>query len=823
MVKMFSYRLLITIVAVFSSQCALGQELYSASAEYRQMLQELHQPAPSPAFLATGKRPAAEENLRFKAHQNSHALTLTTPSLQLSIDKITSVITIVNPLTKAEWTLTQPHDTGCAAAPGALRSTEIAAGHKRWTVNSSESLLCNGLTIELLDEGMARFTFSTSAFPTPKQVGMHVAGSIPLFGLGERFWQAGLSGATLDVRPADKSGEPGHAWVYVAVPFVVSPGGLGLYADTAFDTKFHFDQPGSSFDLNVANSPVSFYVFTGPDPKAVISTYTAITGRPQNPPLWTFGPWINALQGPDAVMEMAAKIRTAEIPASALWVFDEMDEPNNLGWPFWFSSYYGDPRAFSDGLHAKGYKVLGYVHPYVRERMLPYPTPSPAWQKGVSEKLLVTAADGLPSGPAFEPVRTGDIDFTNPAAVDWWQKMITAAVRDQRFDGWMEDFGEWVADTDTFAAGKGTTLSELYPLLYHKITIRIAQGLNPEVAPFSRSGSSGSQQFSPVLWGADQQHNWSRDYGLPSVITAGITAGMSGFSTWGPDILSDGDSKELWMRWAEFAALTPVMRDHVWSKPQGSVNLWSDADTQALFKKYAVLHSALLPYFATYAAEAHLTGTPIMRHTVLEYPNDPRSYGAEYQYLLGEHLLVAPVIEPGATSRKLYLPQGEWVNYWTGDRYTGGQDVTVPAALEQIPLLVRAGSIVPFKPEAETHSFNWSDPHLLGGSLVWKVYLGTAATQQGAFSLPDGTTARMSYANSEVVIDGASSTLHAYEAVMSVPTAPSSALLDGKPLETIKSPSSTDGWWYDNTTHEVHVAVHAINFQLKLSGVRSTP
>ena len=366
--------------------------------------------------------------------------------------------------------------------------------------------------------------------------------------------------------------------------------------------------------------------------------------------------------------EEAQRIRTEGIPASALWVFDELDEPNNLGWPFWFSSYYGDPRAFNDTLHSQGFKVLGYVHPYVRERMLPYPTLSPAYQKGVAEKLLVTGIDGLPHGPLFEPVRSGNLDFTNPRTVDWWQTMLTHAVRDQAWDGWMEDFGEYVDDSDQLAAGDGTRLSEVYPLLYHKITTRIVLALNPNIVSFARSGFVGTQQF-PMLWGGDQSHDWKRDTGLPSVITAGITAGMSGYSTWGPDIISDGYDRELWMRWAEFGALTPVMRDHPWSRPKFSVDLWHDPGTIALFRRYAILHSALLPYFATYAAEAHRTGVPILRHLVLEYPSDPRSATAEYEYLLGESLLVAPVIEPGAVTRKLYLPAGDWVNYWTGEHY----------------------------------------------------------------------------------------------------------------------------------------------------------
>jgi alpha-D-xyloside xylohydrolase len=346
----------------------------------------------------------------------------------------------------------------------------------------------------------------------------------------------------------------------------------------------------------------------------------------------------------------------------------------------------------------------------------------------------------------------------------------------------------------------------VYPLLYHKITTRIVQQMNPGVVSFARSGFTGTQQF-PMLWGGDQSHDWARDTGLPSVVTAGITAGMSGFSTWGPDIISDGPDRELWMRWAEFGALTPVMRDHVWSKPQFSVNLWHDPGTIALFRKYAMLHSALLPYFATYAAEAQRTGVPILRHLVLQYPDDPRSATAEHQYLLGDNLLVAPVIEQGAVTRKLYVPRGEWVNYWTGERYTGGADITVPAPLDQIPMLVRAGSILPFKPESETAGFHWSDPNLLQGSLVWKAYPGQAEGTS-TFTLPDGTSATLHSNQAEFQIQCTSAELRAYEIIAVIDTAPAALQLNGKPL------LAKDGWRYDPVTHQLHATFTAANFTL---------
>ena len=797
-------------LALFTLTLRAQTGTYAGSAEYQGMLQELHAPSPSPIFLSTGVRPVPEQGLKVQVRDVHHILQLTTSSLQVAIDRPAATLSLLNLQTRASWQVNfgpaapAPSSLAPVAGPAAPSITAVTRQQNTWTFSLHAVDGDNTITLELLHPDMARLSIAR-----PAPLVLHVAGADPCFGLGERFFQAALSNTHFDVRPADRSGEPGHNWSYVAVPLVYTPTGLGLYADTVFDTNFNFNPAGSAFDLRVANTPVTFYFLSGAGPKSILEQYTALTGRPESPPLWTFGPWINAVQGKDAVLQLAQRIRNEGIPASALWVFDELDEPDNLGWPFWYSSYYGDPRAFNDTLHALGYKVLGYVHPYVRERMLPYPTLSPAYQKGVAEKLLVIGVDGLPHGPAFEPVQAGDLDFTNPRTVDWWQTMLTHAVRDQRWDGWMEDFGEYVDDGDHLAAGDGTRLSEVYPLLYHKITTRIAQAMDPGIVSFSRSGFTGTQQWSPMLWGGDQQHSWSRDLGLPSVVTAGITAGMSGYSTWGPDILSDGYDRELWMRWAEFAALTPVMRDHVWAKPEFSVNLWHDPGTIALFRKYALLHSALLPYFATYAAEAHRTGVPILRHLVLQYPADPRCATAEYQYLLGESILVAPVIEQGAVTRKLYLPAGEWVNYWTGEHYPGTADVTVSAPLEEIPILVRSGAILPFKPEAETANLPWSDPHLLEGSLLWKAYPGKGE-ESSTFTLPDGTSATLQTTQSGWRIVGVSPTVRPYEFVIAMDTEPAGLERDNQPLP----PHS---WRYDAAAHQLHVNFTAAGFTLAIT------
>jgi alpha-glucosidase (family GH31 glycosyl hydrolase) len=800
--KLHSLLLSASLVLVPSQLCA---QQYSASPEYQKMIAELRTAAPSPAYIATGERPQPDPALHVDAQENAQTLRLTTVSAVFVYTKSTQTLTWDNLASNSIWSLTSNCPTPTEPTPAAItRHANV------WTIPGPCGTT---LTLQIMQDSLAQLTVSAA----PSELEFHVTGGGPFFGLGERFVTASLAGASLDVRPQDRYGEPGHNWVYVAVPLIYSPGGTGLYADTVFDTHFRINEADSSFDLKVASQPVTLYLFAAPNPKAVLTAYTGITGRPQMPPLWTFGPWITALGGRGPVLNVASRIRNENMPASALWVFDDLDEADNTGWPFWYGSYYGDARRFTDELHGQGFKVLNYVHPYLREQMFPYTTPSPNWTKAVDEKLLATGADGLPAGPRFEAVRTGNIDFTNPHAVDLWQTMITHTVKDQGFDGWMEDFGEWVRDSDQFAAGNGTKISEIYPLLYHKATLQIARALDPAVVPFVRSGSPGSQQWSAVLWGADQWTDWSREYGFPSAVTAGITAGMSGFSTWGPDIVSAGSSKELWERWVEFGALTPVMRDHVWDKPAGSWNLWSDAETTEHFKHYAQLHSALLPYFVTYADEAHRTGIPILRHTVLEFPNDPRSATAEYQYFLGREILVAPVVTPGGGQRTLYLPPGEWFNFWQSGFYQGGQDVTVNSPLGQIPMMIRAGSILPMMPEAKAGAWNWEDPKLLDGALTWHLYLVSTGDADRTFTLPNGTSGRLLQHGKAVTVEGKSQPVRDYEIVVRSAEAPTNIRLNGQPIAPYTAATATtpvQQWWWNPSSFELHVLFRAANFRV---------
>ena len=222
----------------------------------------------------------------------------------------------------------------------------------------------------------------------------------------------------------------------------------------------------------------------------------------------------------------------------------------------------------------------------------------------------------------------------------------------------------------------------------------------PDVSYYARAGYAGSQGYTMAIWTGDQVINWSYDDGLPSVIPGALNLGFCGCPFIGPDIAgyfhSDGHpsivSEELWIRWLQLGALCPIMRDLVAYYP---IELWTSERTLEAFRTYARLHMSLVPYLYSYAAKAHRTGRPIMRHLYLAYPDDENARDLSYQFLLGEELLVAPVLAPGVEQWRVYLPEGEWISWWDGTSYPGPGWIDEPAPLMRIPLFVKAGAIIP--------------------------------------------------------------------------------------------------------------------------------
>ena len=214
---------------------------------------------------------------------------------------------------------------------------------------------------------------------------------------------------------------------------------------------------------------------------------------------------------------------------------------------------------------------------------------------------------------------------------------------------------------------------------------------------YMRAGAAGTQKYSTLMWAGDQNVDWSADDGLPSAITSALTMGMSGYGLSCSDIggyttlFTMRRDEELLMRWLEFACFTPVMRTHEGNRPTVNVQLYDTPEMLAFAARITKMHTALLPYLRRAVEQNAAAGLPVMRP--LFFAEDaPEAWQTEqWAYLLGDDLLVAPVVEPGAETRTVWLPQGEWIHLWSGKAFTGGS-VTVPAPLGQPPVFCRAGS-----------------------------------------------------------------------------------------------------------------------------------
>ncbi|GLZ44249.1 alpha-xylosidase [Actinomycetospora sp. NBRC 106375] len=525
-------------------------------------------------------------------------------------------------------------------------------------------------------------------------------------GLGERFGTPGLDGVLegrlLSSRPTDGTGAA-NGTSYSPAPFLLSSRGYGLQLDTLAAATFDLREPGR-VTIRVEAGRVLAHVITAPDPAGVLARRSALVGRPPIPPSWGLGVWKSLIGGPTRVMADLATLTGAGVPLDAVWTYDLLDPDSGFGW--WWPIYrpvaigaYPDARAMVAALHARGVRVLGYLSPFLVPGR-------PGFDEAAGRGFLVRDAAG---GVHLEPWWGTSgwrayVDFTNPAATAWWQSRVSHAVAATGFDGAMQDYAEDAPLDGRYANGMtGVEVRALYPVLYARSAHVAAERARPGATVlFARSGYDGTQEITTGHFTGDQTRDWDPLTGLPSVPAGMLSGSVSGWPYWGPDIggflTGSGEhDRELWARWVEVGALSPVMRDMLGAQ-HDPVGVLTDAGTLSLFGAYARLHAGLGPYLGDLAVEAHRTGLPLLRPLWLVDPDDPTAWVADDQYLLGRDLLVAPVLRRGVTEQAVYLPAGRWRSYWTGEVFGGRRWVHVAAPVERIPLFVRDGARVGLPP-----------------------------------------------------------------------------------------------------------------------------
>ncbi len=561
------------------------------------------------------------------------------------------------------------------------------------------------LVVRELSPGIHEITSPTSEVADWE---LSVLDTSPVFGFGERFNALNQQGNILKNVVRDIPFAKGSS-SYAPIPFFMSLRGYGLWLDTYSE---------AIFDLNVTSRPdivirfagdhLRMVFFEGPQFATILQRFTGLTARPRLPPYWAFAPWKSRNWHPDvaAVYEDIDKYRTLGLPASVL----VLDSP-------WATNYntfeinqqqFIDPVAMIARIKSLGFKLCLWLTPMVN---ISTATPSEPELVGKIPLGPATNFEAGEKGSFFLKASSGDIyltdwwkgrgamvDFTNPVARKWWQQQVRKAVQ-LGASAFKDDDGEgnFLDDARFFSGEDSRLMRNRYAVLYNQTMQQVIDtDLQGDGVLLYRSGSVGSVNL-PLLWAGDNEANFSNDNGLPGVVLAGLNAGLSGISMWTHDLggyiksQSTAPDPVLFVRWTEFAAFSPVMQLH------SGVNLgpW-DYGAQALdiFRQYSCLHMSLFPYRYAAAQESTHTGMPIMRALVLLHQDDRQALQTIDEYYFGPDFLVAPLLSP-ATQRSVYLPAGDWINYWNGERLHGQQTIVVDASLDRLPLFVRSGSVIP--------------------------------------------------------------------------------------------------------------------------------
>jgi alpha-glucosidase (family GH31 glycosyl hydrolase) len=497
---------------------------------------------------------------------------------------------------------------------------------------------------------------------------------------------------------------------YFPMPWLLSTAGYGVLLDNSEPSTFDLDRDARGrWRTEVEAAQLRLRVFAGPRPADVLRRLTARIGRQPSPPAaFVFGPWY---QPRDDEEEILAGLQRGDVPVSVAQTYTHYLPCQSQ------RGRRDAERARVERFHRAGLAVTTYFNPMICTGHTRYPAAAAA-------NALVRNDAGVPYVYRYStttPFVVSQFDFSAEPGRDFYGSLLREAIADGH-DGWMEDFGEYTPLDSRSASGlDGHRLHNLYPTQYHCGARRAA----PEAARFVRSGWTGTGACAPIVWGGDPSVDWGFD-GLESAITNGLTMGLSGVSTWGSDIggffalLENRLTPELLVRWIQFGAVSGVMRTqangiHIpeSERPQ----LW-DPGVVAHWRRWAKLRTQLYPYLVAADAEYRRTGLPIMRHLSLAYPRDRSAMAEDDAFLFGPDLLAVPVVRPGARRRQLYLPAGRWVDLWRSASYVkrsgglalrgarvlrGGRSVSVPAPLDELPLLARVGTLLPLlSPDVDT-------------------------------------------------------------------------------------------------------------------------
>jgi alpha-glucosidase len=540
-------------------------------------------------------------------------------------------------------------------------------------------------------------------------------------GFDEHFYGLGEKAARLDKRRSffvnwnsDTPGYPeGKDPIYQTIPFYLGwqrGAAYGIFFDNSYRSYFDFGRSSQQRAwFGAEGGEANYYFFYGPSIKKILGRYADLTGRMPLPPLWALGNQQSRWSYyPDTMVEeVARQYRERDLPLDVIhldidymrgyrvFTFDQQRFPN--------------PKALADKLGKQGIKLVTIVDPGVKHE----PRTSAGdqryfvFEQGLEKNYFQRRANGDLFVPRVWPGESVFVDYTLPEARRWWGDLHRVYTDNGIAGIWNDmnepsDFvdqtGKNQLDVVSYDEGEKSTHAKnrnTFALLMSRATYEGLERLRPDQRPYviTRAAYAGIQRYA-TMWTGDTNSTWDA---LALNIPMFTSRGLSGQPFVGSDVggFIGRANGELLVRSYQVSFLAPFCRNHKVIDGYDSEPWRFGKYYEDIIRKYLKLRYELLPFLYTTLEEAHRTGVPLFRPLLLNYQDDANTYNLDDQFMIGEDLLVAPIVKPDVTRRLVYLPAGVWYDYWTNKKYTGGTMISVEAPLETVPLFVRAGAMIP--------------------------------------------------------------------------------------------------------------------------------
>uniref|UniRef100_A0A7C3IHI0 Alpha-xylosidase n=1 Tax=Gracilinema caldarium TaxID=215591 RepID=A0A7C3IHI0_9SPIR len=526
---------------------------------------------------------------------------------------------------------------------------------------------------------------------------LHAEPNEKFAGTGERFSGMNLSGKTFILENTDGLGVNSRR-AYKNVPFYVSSKGYGLLIMTSCHVRLSLaDISSRAAQGLIENDVLDLFFIGGNTIEQIVWNYRQLTGFPADVPLWSYGTWMSKMSyfSADEMREVVTKMREDKFPCDVIHIDTGWFKTDwKCEWEF-NREKFPEPEKLFEEMEAQGIKISLWQLPAIAKGTKYYDIAK-------KNRYIAPQSDRVSLNSNFSEVEfDGNIDFTNPEAVKWYQSLLEVLLN-MGASVIKTDFGEVIEENVDYFGMPYRKLHNMYALLYQKAAYEISKRVKGkgQAMIWARAGWIGCQRY-PIHWGGDSACSWD---GMAGSLRGGLHIGISGFGFWSHDVpgfhgvpsfMNSRPQNDLYVRWTQMGVFTSHLRYHGTTDREP----YKYPEIADIVRKWLNLRYALIPYLAEQGTKTTKTGYPLLRALIFHHSDDPICWTIDDEFYCGDSFLVAPVMNSQGI-RDVYLPAGSWIDFWTGEKLQGGfwlKSIVCP--LERMPLFVKDGAEIPFYPE----------------------------------------------------------------------------------------------------------------------------